>query len=165
MEPQIQKILVPVDFSEASEHAATYAAGLARRLGANVHLIHVVESSPLARRPYDYEPDTPVVRERLYQEARARLISLAARVGSGARRISIEVRRGEVLKNVCAAEIDYGADLVIMSTHGRSGWSHLLLGSVAEQVIRSARCPVLIVRESGKARVDRPEVAESLQVA
>jgi nucleotide-binding universal stress UspA family protein len=165
MEPQILKILVPLDFSEASERAAGYAAALARRLGASVHLIHVVEPSPLNRRPYDYEPETPAVRERYYQEARARLIALAARVVNGTRHVSVEVRRGDPLKNITAAEIDYGADLVIMSTHGRSGWSHLVLGSVAEQVIRTARCPVLIIRDAGQMAVHMPREVESLQLA
>ncbi len=165
MEPQIQKILVPVDFSEASERAAAYAAALARRLGASIHLIHVVESSPLNRRPYDFEPDTPAVRERLYQEGRAHLIALAARVASGTRRVSVEVRRGDAVANITAAEIDYGADLVIMSTHGRSGWSHLLLGSVAEQVIRIARCPVLVIRDPVQAQLHNPQEVESLQLA
>jgi universal stress protein A len=165
MEPQIQKILVPIDFSEASERAAAYAAALARRLGASIHLIHVVESSPLNRRPYDYEPDTPAVRERFYQEARARLIALAARVASGTRRVSVEVRRGDALKSITAAEIDYGADLVILSTHGRSGWSHLLLGSVAEQLIRTARCPVLVIRDSDQVHVLKSQEVESLQLA
>jgi universal stress protein A len=165
MEPQIQKILVPIDFSETSERAAAYAAGLARRLGASIHLIHVVESSTLNRRPYDYEPDTPAVRERFYQEARARLIALAARVASGTRRVSVEVRRGDALKSITAAEIDYGADLVILSTHGRSGWSHLLLGSVAEQLIRTARCPVLVIRDSDQVHVLKSQEVESLQLA
>jgi nucleotide-binding universal stress UspA family protein len=165
MDPQILKILVPIDFSEASERAAAYAAALAGRLGASIHLVHVLESSMFNRRPYDYEPAMPAVRERLYQEARARLIAVAARVASGTSRVSVEVRHGDAQKSITAAEIDYGADLVIMSTHGRSGWSHLLLGSVAEQLIRTARCPVLVIRDSDQVHALKPQEVESLQLA
>jgi nucleotide-binding universal stress UspA family protein len=77
----------------------------------------------------------------------------------------VEVRHGDAQKSITAAEIDYGADLVIMSTHGRSGWSHLLLGSVAEQLIRTARCPVLVIRDSDQVHALKPQEVESLQLA
>jgi nucleotide-binding universal stress UspA family protein len=83
----------------------------------------------------------------------------------GPARISTEVRQGTAAESVTNAEAEYGADLVIMSTHGRTGLSHLLLGSVAEQVIRTARCPVLVIRDCGQVHVHRPHPAAVLQEA
>lgn len=160
----MRKILVPIDFSDASERAVIYAAALARRLHASLHLVHVLELSMVNRPQFDYEADMPALRERLYQDARRRLGELAARLGGDALRVSTEVRTGEPNTCITDAEIDYGADLVIMSTHGRSGLSHLLLGSVTEQVIRTAQCPVLVLRDCGQVHVHRPRAA-ALQTA
>jgi universal stress protein A len=158
MDPIIQKILVPVDFSEASERAAHYAAALARRLGASLHLVHVLEPSEMVQGPFElFEVPSPEFLNRLYWAKRTRLVKLGSGLEGGAVPVTSEVRHGTPADSVRAAAIDYGADLVIMSTHGRSGFSHLLMGSVAEQVIRTARCPVLVVRDCGQVHVHRPE--------
>jgi nucleotide-binding universal stress UspA family protein len=75
-------------------------------------------------------------------------------------RISQEVRPGFPSEVITAAATDLGADLVVMSTHGRTGLSHLLLGSVAERVIRSTVCPVLVVRDRGEVAVERQPSVE-----
>jgi universal stress protein A len=157
MQTFIQKIIVPIDFSEASEAAARYAATLARTVGASVHLIHVLDEVPLAPAPLEfYAGESEPAREARYQAASTRLTSLAASLSANATRVTSEVRSGATADRIGEAVIDYGADLVVMSTHGRTGLSHLLLGSVAERLIRTARCPVLAIR--GSARV--PETLE-----
>ena len=83
--------------------------------------------------------------ERLYQEGRATLANLAATIRKSGVTVTTEVRTGLPSEEIVHAAIDYGADLIVMTTHGRKGVSHLLLGSVAEDVIRHARCPVLAV--------------------
>jgi universal stress protein A len=159
MEPFIQKILVPIDFSEASERAAHYAAALARRLGASLHLVHVLEPAAMATGPFEfYEAPTREELNRHYWDTRSRLIGVATRVEGDFLRVSSEVRHGTPADCIRAATFDYGADLVIMSTHGRSGLSHLVMGSVAEQVIRTARCPVLVVRDCGQVHVHRAAI-------
>jgi nucleotide-binding universal stress UspA family protein len=161
MDHLMQKILVPIDFSEASERAAEYAAALARRLGASLHLVHVVEPAEMVKGPFEFfEAPSPEFLDRLYWATRSRLVMLGGSLEGGQVPVSSEVRHGTPAESIRAATIDYGADLVIMSTHGRSGLSHLLMGSVAEQVIRTARCPVLVIRDCGQVHVHRP-VAET----
>lgn len=151
MPPLIEKIVVPIDFSDASEHAARYACTLARHLGSSVYLIHVLEP-PVRNQVSSFEAGG--TGERLYRNARERLDVLARRVG--ARRITTEVRSGKVADEINDCATAYGADLVVMSTRGLTGLPHLLLGSVAEHVVRTACCPVLVVRHSGQVRVHRP---------
>jgi nucleotide-binding universal stress UspA family protein len=154
MTPTIQKILLPIDFSVPSERAAGYAATLARSLGASVHLVHVLEEPFMTHGPWQFHlPDTPELRDSLYAERRSRLAVVAESMGVTPDRVSTEVRAGRVADGIQAAAADYGCDLIVMATHGRSGLPHLVLGSVAEDVIRHARCPVLAVRESGAAGV------------
>jgi len=162
MEPLIDKILVPIDFSPASERAARYAASLARRLGASVHLVHVLEPAALVKGPFEfYGPPSPAFLDQLYWDTRARLVAVGSTLEYGFVRVSSEVRHGTPAESIRAATVDYGADLVIMSTHGRTGLSHLLMGSVAEQVIRTSRCPVLVLRDCGQVHVHRPFPAEA----
>ena len=137
MSSLIQKIVVPIDFSDASEHAARYACTLARNLGSSVYLIHVLEQ-PVRGPVSTFEAGG--TGERLYRGARERLAALAGRLG--ALRITTEVRSGKVAEEINDCAIAYGADLVVMSTRGLTGLPHLLLGSVAEHVVepRAARC-------------------------
>jgi nucleotide-binding universal stress UspA family protein len=167
MNAVIQKIVVPIDFSDASTRAAQYAAALARRLDASVHLVHVLEPSELASQARDFfgGPSAADV-DQMYWRKRQQLVSIGAGLEEGVR-VTSEVRQGTPADSIRQAAVDYGSDLVIMSTHGRTGLSHLLMGSVAEQVIRTARCPVLVVRDCGQVHVHMPEttVAEATSVA
>jgi nucleotide-binding universal stress UspA family protein len=148
METLIKRVVVPIDFSDASERAGTYAATLARQLGASVHFVHAMEPGEGPRS------------ERAYWVVRHRLVALSDRIASDVERSS-EIRQGDPADAITAAVVDYGADLVVMSTHGRSGLSHLLMGSIAEHVIRSVNCPVLVVRDCGRVHVYKPYAFES----
>ena len=160
----IQNIVVPIDFSDASTRAAQYASALARRLDASLHLVHVMEPSEMVNGPFEFYGGPPAeFFDRLYWAKRSQLGGVAATLEAGVP-VTIEVRHGTPADCIRDAAIDYGADLVIMSTHGRSGLSHLLMGSVAEHVIRTARCPVLVVRDCGQVHVHRP-VAVTAEVA
>lgn len=166
MEPVIQNIVVPIDFSEASTRAAQYAAALARRLDASLHLVHVIEPTELAGGALEFFGGPPAaLLDQLYWAKRSQLVAIGTSLGNVS--VTSEVRHGTPADSIKNAAIDYGADLVIMSTHGRSGLSHLLMGSVAEQVIRTARCPVLVVRDCGQVHVHRPVpvTAETVGVA
>jgi len=167
MNPLIQRIVVPIDFSDASTHAAHYAAALARRLDATLHLVHVLEPSEMAAGPFEFHgrPASELL-DQLYWNKRQQLVAIGAGL-DGNVHVTSEVRHGTPADSIRQAAIDYGADMVIMSTHGRTGLSHLLMGSVAEQVIRTARCPVLVVRECGQVHVHRPVLvtAEAATVA
>lgn len=156
MTPTIRKILLPVDFSVPSERAAGYAAVLARSLGASIHLVHALEKPVIPAGPWHFDTRYEAERrERLYHEARTQLGAIAAKLRDGERRVSAEVRIGHAADEITEAAVDYGCDLIVMATHGRSGLPHLVMGSVAEAVIRRANCPVLTVRQSGAAEIAR----------
>jgi nucleotide-binding universal stress UspA family protein len=147
MHPVIKKVVVPIDFSDASEQAAAYAAALAGQLGASVHFVHAID------------PQSKFGAGPSYWQLRERLVALADKFARGLER-SAEIRQELPADAIVAAVMDYGADLVVMSTHGRSGLSHLMMGSVAEHVIRSVHCPVLVVRDCAKVHVYKPAEAE-----
>lgn len=147
-----QNILVPTDFSHTSELALDAAGILARQNDASCTLIHVFDPTWLAGRSTDYlaadtggtatlEPDMERrIHDKLREVAQRRLPS-------------IECKTALVLAHNAATGIcDYagkeGVDMIVVSTHGRSGLSHLLIGSVAEKVVRHAPCPVLTLRSS-----------------
>lgn len=149
MNSDIKKIIVPVDFSAPSEAAARFACDLARKLAAHVYLIHVAPTPAFVTHRADAAAEPP-----RSEMAWARLARLRQQLG--ATQITTEVRTGAVDEAITGAVVAYGADLIVMGTHGRSGLPHLVFGSVAEQLIRAAPCPVLAMRDSGGIRVRTP---------
>jgi nucleotide-binding universal stress UspA family protein len=136
---RLQNVLVAIDFDDTSTAALVYARTLARTFGARLHVLHVMENlflRPMANDPRDIEAGiTRRLLETLTDEDRTALHAVPV------------VRRSDVP----AQEIvDYAKaeniDLIVVGTHGRPGVAHLLLGSVAEKVVRSAPCPVLTLR-------------------
>jgi nucleotide-binding universal stress UspA family protein len=140
----IQNILVPVDFSDCSRRAAEYAISLAKDVGATVTLEHVY-SLPFTAYPEGFARP-PETLTRLGEQARESL----ERWKDGLK------EPGVIKRTICEVGapaqtiVDRAAtdhfDLVVMGTHGRTGLTHLLVGSVAERVVRLAPCPVLTVR-------------------
>ena len=157
--PRITRVLVPTDFSAQSDEALDYARTLAARFGASLHLLHVVEDAAASGGliPEAYIGVSPEVRAHVVAEAQARL-----RHRLTERDREVLHARSEVICGVTADTIgDYadnlGIDLIVMGTHGRTGLAHVLIGSVAEKVVRTAPCPVFTVRERAP-RVDGPPV-------
>ncbi len=145
---KLQKILCPIDFSENSLEALRYAAHTALKENATVYLIHIVDS-----RVYDYggpiyEPVMPAMKPVIDQaskdQLRDKLLEKVPKEIEG--RVETVVSFGVPFVEIIKAARDYDIDLIIMGTHGRSGISHMLIGSVAEKVVRKAPCPVLTVR-------------------
>ena len=136
--PRFKKILCPVDFDPNSLLAMRLAAELARERKATLYLIHVLGMPP--------GPEVALPFGRMEMAARTRLERLARqKVGSKAR-YQVAIMMGDPALEVLLAAKRRGADLIVMATHGRKGLRHLVLGSVAEQVIREAPCPVLTVK-------------------
>ena len=149
---RISHILVPTDFSASSEQAIAFAGKLGRDLAAVIHLIHVMEEPFVTPGSYQIHlPDTPARREARYAQARRWLGRTANVWNDMGIRTTTEVRSGRPVDEILKASIDYGTDIIVMGTHGRSGLAHLLAGSVAEAVLRTAGCPVLTVREQPAA--------------
>lgn len=147
MTRDITTIMVPTDFSYTSDAALGYARMLAARFGASLHLLHVVDEPGSWSEVYAAIPD---IRDRLSADAERRLEAIAACLPPPLRATSAVVCGAPVPTIVKVAE-STGADLIVMGTHGRRGMGHVLLGSVAERVVRLAPCPVLTVRERGAA--------------
>ena len=133
MTRSITRILVPVDFGDTSDLALNYAVTLARRFGATLHLLHVVDDTSVC-----------ALTGRLVDEAARRLPWVLWRTrGVAVRR---EVRVGRLADKIRETAAERKCDLIIMGVNGRTGMAHLLLGDVAETLMRNAPCPVLTVR-------------------
>lgn len=146
------RIIVPLDGSPLAEEALDDAVKFAMLAGAPLHLLRIVDFTKMDEYgPYglalEYGSYEPVlsVEER---ESLAYLESVGERIARENLTISTEVRRGTVVREIVQAA--NATDLIVMASHGRSGITRWLLGSVAEDVIRNGDCPVLLVRTRGQ---------------
>ncbi|HEY2151804.1 MAG TPA: universal stress protein [Vicinamibacterales bacterium] len=141
-----KRILVPIDFSKPSLHALEYAKSLATSLGASLDLLHVVPNPYISDPSGLYTALPQSLLDDFDRDARARLEGVV----TPEERKSFQVQNAIKIGNPLSEIVDYArvvpVDLIVMGTNGRSGVSHLLLGSVAERVVRTASCPVLTVR-------------------
>ena len=142
----ITRILVPTDFSQPSEHALNYARDLAHQFHASLHLLHVV-NRPLLAEGLAAEAgiaDGMAMGSMMVEDAKARLRNLAPEAAS------VDVLFGYAARSIIEHASRLGVDLIVMGSHGRTGIAHVLLGSVAEAIVRTAPCPVLTVRDPVK---------------
>jgi universal stress protein A len=131
--PQFSKILCPVDFDQSSLAAVRVAADLAWERNANLHLLHVLD-----REAFSFGKIESAARTKLERISRQKL-----KAGT---RYELLVMIGDPAVEVLQAATRLGIDLIVMATHGRKGLRRLVLGSVAERVVREAQCPVLTVK-------------------
>jgi nucleotide-binding universal stress UspA family protein len=147
------RILVPTDFSPSSDAALGAARRLAAKVRGTVRLLHVIER-PAMSTPFGSElcvPEPPLEEQAATPRghlSQRMLVDSRSRV-----KIDSDVIFGPTGAMIAAYAGDNGFDLIVMGTRGRSGLAHLLMGSVAESVIRTAPCPVLTVKSSTAARV------------
>lgn len=143
----LSRILAPVDFSECSEKAARYATTLARQFNSEVVFLHVVRPLTPALSPELVVLDTDPMNVKLHEEAAKQLARWRRKYVSMAR-VKAVVRSGfSIQKEIIDAARETDADLIVLGAHDKSGLAHLFSGSVAEQVVRHAPCPVLVLRE------------------
>ena len=141
----LKRILVPTDFSECSDAALRYGVEFARKFGASLYLLHVIPDP--ATQPWAAEgfavPLLDAV-EQWQKDAQARLEQSIPDADRAKAIFSCVIASPfpEILRYAAANDID----LIVMGTHGRGGVSHMVLGSIAEKVVRRAPCPVLTVR-------------------
>ncbi len=145
------KILLPMDFSPSSDAALAMATDLAQHFRAELHLLHVVPMIPMAT-GVDAFPETPLPFEMTYlQESRGRAEQklakyIGALVSKGvAARSNVEIGN-DVVGNIMTVIESEHIDMVVISTHGISGWRPLVFGSIAEKVVRLVQCPLLLLR-------------------
>lgn len=141
----ISRILVPVDFSTPSSAAVTYAFNLARTFGAAVDIVHVCPLLLYAMAS-DAPPDAIEFERNLQLKLQGKLDELAQQLRSDTQSVTTHLIEGAPYEGILNTAKRVGADLIVMATHGHTGFKHLLLGSVAERVVRLSEAPVLTVR-------------------
>jgi nucleotide-binding universal stress UspA family protein len=159
-------LVVPTDFGDLSKSALQYASELAQAFGASLHIIHVVDE--VAARFLDL-PDYAELgklQTALERSAHEQLDELVAvQNQSGAQAIGVVLTSRSTAESIVGYARQVHADLIVMGTHGRNAIGRLLLGTVAERVVRTAPCPVLTMRHPVDARATPArETAESAPV-
>ena len=143
-------ILVPHDFSSSANHAVAIARDEAKVHGAKLILLHVIDL------PGQLKPETVIVpdatgapiniKDYAVQQAEAHLADLAARVAKDGVTATTFIRLGKPEEEIVKFATENNVDLIAMGTHGRTGLAHMLVGSVAERVVRTSKVPVLTIR-------------------
>jgi len=158
MNPDIKRILVPIDFSDYSKNALKYAINFVKVFNAEMFLIYVVE-------PVIYPPDfsmgqiaIPSVNTEWDERAKEELKKLAETEIPKEIKVQTIVKTGKPFIEIIDTASEKDVDLIVIATHGHSGVEHILFGSTAEKVVRKAPCPVLTLREPVKGFMFRDEV-------
>lgn len=155
IELKFRKILVPIDFSESSRQVLCDALGLAQQHNAKLTLLHVVEP---VMYPADlgYAPaDVRTIGINFQDAAMTRLKRLCDETLPAGIKAEPMVRFGPAYQEITDAAREEKSDLIVISTHGYTGLTHVFLGSTAERVIRHASCPVLTLRKAGEGRTTK----------
>lgn len=143
----IQRILLATDFSKSSSHALGYAVLMAQKFSSEILLLHVVQPPPPIVSDFAYtgaellDGSASIIRQ-----AQDRMGALIEDIAHAGIRVTMHCREGLPYDEVMTMASEQAVDLIVLGTHGLTGLSHVLLGSVAEKVVRNARCPVLTVR-------------------
>lgn len=150
----IRKILVPIDFSHCAMKALEYAAFLSSKFDASVEALHVWEP------PQYILPDSLIhvpgepsqsLSEFMFRKAKDEMDSFIGKVKDKFRgKLQARIENGEAFETILRISAEGAFDLIVMGTHGRTGFSHFVLGSVAERVVRKSHCPVLTLRAEEK---------------
>lgn len=151
-----EQILVPVDFSETADVALRYGSDLANMFGATLHVLHVVETVAPGGGGVSGTHHTTAsaaliapIEHVAYDELKMALANVQPQPGKSA----LAITEGSPFVEIVRYTRDHDIDLIVMGTHGRGPVAHMLLGSVADNVIRSAPCPVLTVRHPKHALI------------
>jgi universal stress protein A len=144
---EIRRILAPTDFSEPSKKAIAYAFELAQTSEAKLVLLHVVEPVDYPMRSYPHLVTTMM--DYLERQAHLDLAQMLPEAQDVKVEVVRRVVRGIPYRTIVEVAEAEKVDLIVMATHGRTGLSHLVMGSVAERVVRTAPCPVLTIRPTG----------------
>jgi nucleotide-binding universal stress UspA family protein len=142
----LRRILVPIDFSACSRKALAYAVPLARQFQSVLLLVYVVPVQYFVGSEFG-PVEVPLPEARVRHSSERELRRLAQEAIGGAVPVEIQVGRGQPVHEIVRVARERQVDLILLSTHGHTGLKHVLLGSVAENVVRYAPCPVLVVRQ------------------
>ena len=140
----LKKILCPIDHSECSYLALKYAISLALKDEAKLYLMHVIDLRLYDTELYKFSPYTP--NEIDMSNVRTDLMKSLPEGTTDVLEVETIVVKGVPFHEIINAAREINADLIVIGTHGKTGLSHIMMGSVAEKVVRKAPCPVLTVR-------------------
>jgi nucleotide-binding universal stress UspA family protein len=161
---RINRILVPVDFSDCSLDGLNYAIAFADRVAAKLILFHAVQLAPYTSGGFAY--DLSSLEEAAQKDAERQMRAFVRMAKFGRVKFETAIRTGVPVREIAAFAKEQDADLIITSTHGRTGFSHVLIGSVAENIVRHAPCSVLVVpshpQERAKHLVSRADRTRKL---
>lgn len=143
----LERILVPVDFSDCSKKALQYAVPFASQFRAEMVFLHVLTVNYTAGWEYEVGGYDPLIEGDLQKDVEKRLGALIRETVPGDIATKIEVRHGNPAIEIVNTAKELDVSLIVMSTHGHTGRVHAFIGSVASDVTRLAPCPVLVVRE------------------
>ncbi len=160
----LKKILVATDFSEPADAAVDYGRAFARTFGATLYLLHVVDDMYVRLGGDAYAAVLPDLQEDVEREARQRLSRIAAQDDPQSLRVEAVITSGATAQAIVEYAEKENVQLIVVGTHGRGGVAKLLMGSVAERVVRTAHCPVLTVRRPERDFVMPDAVVASAHV-
>jgi nucleotide-binding universal stress UspA family protein len=146
------KVLLPIDFSSSSQTALEMAADLAKHFHAELHLVHVLPMFPASTLP-DFVPETKFLQDARSLAERRLAKCHEALAARGVKSTSDVEVGNDIAGNIMEAVEREHIDMVVISTHGISGWHPLVFGSIAEKVIKLVECPLLLLR-SAKPEAD-----------
>jgi nucleotide-binding universal stress UspA family protein len=146
---QFRHILAPTDFSEYSKKAVASALELARKFGAKLSILHVIELPPYPIEGYVPPSLSATFLDDLERQATQDLAELVPEAEADNVEVARMVAVGTPYRKIIEAAEAEDVDLIVMATAGRTGLSHLVMGSIAERVVRTASCPVLTLRPHG----------------
>lgn len=157
---KVEKIFVPTDFSPCSEEAIAYAVFLAEQLNATILLTHILE-------PIGYPIDFAMIESSEFDQMKASqaLDRIARPWRQKGIRIETHLFKGDPVAQIVKEAKNLECDLIVMGTHGRTGMAHLMMGSVAERVIRTSSIPVLTVRQRKGKEVESVPQEEQMAAA
>jgi len=142
---RVKTILVPVDFSSCSREGVRYAIAFANEFGAQIILVHATYLGYVYSSEGTAIYDIPGLQRAARQTAERKMREFLRSVNFGAVKYQTAFTDGSPVTDICAFAKDHDVDLIITSTHGFTGFTHVLIGSIAEQVVRHAPCSVLVV--------------------
>jgi nucleotide-binding universal stress UspA family protein len=145
----LKKVLVPIDFSDTSDVALRYGKALAAAFGSSLHVIHVVHepyAQPWAVEAYGFSMAS--IQEDWIKEANAKLEGVLTADDRRSLKATAITILGHPVSEILRFATDERIELIVMGTHGRGPLGHMVMGSVAERVVRHAPCPVLTVHEA-----------------
>ncbi len=142
---RLDRIIVPTDFSDYSHPALRYALSFAKQFGAELMLLHAVYPHYYVTNPDYFSSDYGPLLDEARRSAKSDMANLVRATSFGDVPFKTRIEEGHPVQNILEVAADWAADLIVTSTHGRTGLAHVLIGSTAEQVVRYAKCPVLVI--------------------